>query len=136
LESAFEIPPDFTKRIVANAESNVRGLRRKSEWMNAFFVCAALLFFVLFALGANARGAFVSFIDVFGQLAAVFSFVSHLFYDISVGAVVILRTLGGQPEFLVVGILVLVGFSAVLAFRFLPLHITKKIDQLESGNGF
>src|SRR5262249_2163468 len=58
-----EIPADFTKRIVTNAESNVRGLRRKSEWLNALFVCVALLFFVLFALGANARGAFISFFD-------------------------------------------------------------------------
>jgi hypothetical protein len=137
LENIPEIPVDFTKRIVTNAESNVRGLRRRSEWLNALFVCAALTFFVLFTLGANARGAFMSFFDVFARLAAVFSFVSHFLYDISVGAVVILRTIGGQPGFLVVGILILIGFSVVLAFRFLPLHITnKKIDQLEGGNGF
>src|ERR1044072_2968749 len=79
---APEIPADFTKRIVANAESNVRGLRRKSEWLNALFVCCAPLFFVLFTLGASARGAFLFFFDVFGQLAAVFSVVSHLLYDI------------------------------------------------------
>jgi hypothetical protein len=137
LGAAPEIPTDFTKRIMANAESNVSGLRRKSEWLNALLVCTALLFFVLFTLGANARSALLSFFDLFGQLAAVFNFVSHLLYDISVGMIVILRTIGAQPEFSLVGILVVIGLAAVLAYRFSPLYINnKKIDQLEGGNGF
>ena len=137
LDITPEIPVDFTKRIVTSAESNVSGLRRKSEWLNALFVCVALFFFVLFTLGANAQGAFLSFFDVFGQLAAVFSFFSHLLYDISVGLIVILRTIGAQPNFSFAGILVVIGLAAILAYKFLPLRInSEKIDQLESGNGF
>ena len=137
LDTLPEIPADFTKRIVTSAESNVRGLRRKREWLSALFVCAALLFFVLFTLGSSAGGAFISFFDVFGQLAAVFSFVSHLLYDISIGAIVILRTIGAQPGFSLAGAFVAISLVAVLAFRFSPLRInSEKIDRLESGNGF
>src|ERR1041385_2648105 len=53
LDRELELPADFTKRIVAHAESNVNGLRRPGEWLNAVFVCVALLFFILFSLGAR-----------------------------------------------------------------------------------
>src|SRR5437870_10821241 len=71
LISDLEIPDDFTKRIVTNAESTVSGLRRRSEWLNAVFVCCGLFFFVLFSLGASAGGAFGSFFGIFERIAAV-----------------------------------------------------------------
>ena len=137
LSGGFEIPADITKRIVANAESSVSGLRRRSEWLGAFSVCSALLLFVLFALGAGARGALVSFFDLFGQIAAVASFVSHLFYDFAIGVIVILRTIGAQPAFSIFTVGVLAVLAAGALYRFSPLRFNKeKIDQLESGNGF
>jgi hypothetical protein len=133
----LEIPADFTKRIVANADSNVSGLRRRSEWLHAMFVCAGLLFFVLFTLGANARGAFLPFFDIAGRIAAVFVFAFHLVYDITFGVVVILRTIVAQPD---LGIGTAIIFAALvigLIFRYSPLSFKKeKIDQLKSGNGF
>src|SRR5436190_12740079 len=53
-----ELPPNFTKLIVANAESTVSGLRRPRERFNALFICSGLLLFVLFATGAEAGKLF------------------------------------------------------------------------------
>ena len=53
-ESDLILPANFAKRIVANAEANVSGIRRPAEFFNAVFVCVAILLFVLFASGANA----------------------------------------------------------------------------------
>ena len=137
LDTFTEIPADFTKRIVVGAESDVRGLRRRSEWLNALFVCCGLLFFVLFTLGASARVAFLSFFDVFGQLAAVFSFLSHFLYDISVGVIVILRTIGADPEFSIVSVVVAIALVAILAYSFSPFRFnTEKVDQFKGENGF
>src|SRR5438445_5520441 len=50
-EGDLELPANFTKLIVANAESTVSGLRRPRERFNAMFICAGLFLFALFALG-------------------------------------------------------------------------------------
>lgn len=92
----IELPENFTKVVVANAESSVKGLRRRSEWLNAMFVCCGLLFFGLFALGADASRSFGYPLRIFERFAAVLSFFGHLTYDISVGVVVILRTVTSQ----------------------------------------
>lgn len=137
LSGEFEIPEDITKRIVTSAESSVSGLRRRSEWVSALAVCSGLLLFVLFTLGASARGTFVSFFDVIGQFAAVASFVSHLCYDFAFGIVIVLRAVGAQPAFGVVSAGILVAVAVVALFRFSSIRLSrKKIDQLESGNGF
>jgi anti-sigma factor RsiW len=137
LSGEFEVSEDFTKRIVTSAESSVSGLRRRSEWLAALSVCCGLLLFVLFTLGASARGTFFSFFDVIGQLAAVVSFVSHSCYDLAVGVVVILRTIGAQPAFGVATAVVVTAFALAALYKFSPIRFSrKKIDQLESGNGF
>src|SRR5664279_3152743 len=57
-ERELELPANFTKTIVANAESTVSGLRRPRERFNAIFICAGLFLFVLFALGTNTGSYF------------------------------------------------------------------------------
>jgi len=137
LSGEFDIPEDITKRIVTSAESSVSGLRRRSEWVSAIAVCSGLLLFVLFTLGASARGTFVSFFDVAGQFAAVVSFVSHLCYDFAFGIVIVLRAIGAQPAFGVVSAGVLMTLVIIALYKFSSIRLNrKKIDQLESGNGF
>src|SRR4051794_15624975 len=80
-ENDLELPENFTRRIVANAESSVAGLRPARERFNAVFICAALLLFVLFALGADARRAFASAAGVVDQVAAVGSVFGHFIYS-------------------------------------------------------
>ena len=56
----IELPKNFTRSVVANAESRVSGLRRPHERRNAAFICAALIVFSLFALGSSAKKTFVA----------------------------------------------------------------------------
>jgi hypothetical protein len=82
----IELPPDFAKVVVANAESTVAGLRRPRERFNALFICGGLGLFVLLSFGVGAGTSLF-----FEQASAVASFIGHFFYDVFVGVVVILR---------------------------------------------
>jgi anti-sigma factor RsiW len=95
-ERELELPANFTKRVVANAESTVSGLRRPSERFNAIFICTALLLFVLFALGAEAGRVFQGISLIFEQAAIVGGFFGHAIYAAFVGIAIILRSLASQ----------------------------------------
>ena len=114
-ETPIELPPDFTKRIVTNAESTVSGLRKPSERLNALLVCAALVLIALFALGTEAFGPAGAFLE---KVAAVFGFVGRLAFSFLVGVGVVLRTLSGQFHVPAVIAFLFVGAAAYLAFRF------------------
>jgi len=92
-EKQIELPVNFTKVVVANAESRVSGLRRRSERFNALFVCSALFVFLMFTLGADSGKAFDGFVAGFEKVAAVLAFAGHCAYDLAVGAVIIIRSL-------------------------------------------
>ena len=132
-----EMPSDFTKRIVTHAESGVSGLRKPKERYNALFVCLGLFFFVLFTLGASAPGAFAAFFEAFTRFAAVLSFAGHLMYDIALGAIVIMRSIGGQPEFFSVAAVVIIPLVIVLASRISHTRAAREQGEYsESGRSF
>ncbi len=89
----IELPESFTKVVVTNAESNVKGLRCPQERNRALFVCAALFLLVIFGLGAENPKNFKMFGLVADQFLAVGSFFVHLIHDITIAATVILRSL-------------------------------------------
>ncbi len=101
LESGNEIemPANFTRVVVANAESKVSGLRRPQERFKALFICAALFLLVLFGLG----GETVTVVSAFGKFAeqflAIAGFVWNLIYDAAYGTAIILRSLSHQIVF-------------------------------------
>jgi hypothetical protein len=133
LKRAPELPKDFAKRIVANAESGVSGLRRGKERVNAMFVCAALFFFVMFTLGASAPGAFSSFFGTLSGVYAVFSFVFHLIFDISEGIVILLRAFISQPSFDVPFVFGAVFIVAAIGYFIFQSRSSSRNDRLESG---
>jgi anti-sigma factor RsiW len=92
LEGDLELPKDFTKVVVANAESSVSGLRRPRERFNAVFICVGLSLFVLFALGAQAE-------TLLDQIAAVGGFFGHLIYSFFIGLAIIVRSVASQSDF-------------------------------------
>lgn len=92
-EQEIELPANFTKTVVANAESRVSGLRRPNERFTALFICAALFLLVIAGLGRETETALVSSGKIFDRSFAVFGFFTHLVYDVSIGAAVILRPL-------------------------------------------
>lgn len=120
-ESELALPPNFTKHIVANAESTVSGLRRPREQFNALFICAALMFFILFALGGDAGRVLGGAAIAVEQIAAVGAFVGHFIYDLFIGVAIVLRTLAVQvrPESLVAGLfaIALVTLAAWISQR-------------------
>lgn len=117
-EEKFELPENFTKVVVANAESSVSGLRRRNERFNALFICSALFLLVFAALGNEAGNALFSSSKFIDKFFAVGAFIGHLVYDIAIGTIVILRSLlvqfvHGSAAFALIALAF--GFS-VLAF--------------------
>ncbi len=117
-EGEFELPANFTKVVVANAESRVSGLRRPRERFNAAFVCSALGLFVLFGLGAEATNVLDGFVRIFDQTAVVAGIAAHVVYDFSIGAIVILRSLSSQFLFSSAFLFLLPGLLAFALFVF------------------
>jgi hypothetical protein len=135
LGSGLETPRDFTKKVVVNAESSVRGLRRSNERLNALFVCCCLLLFVLFSLGASAPGAFATFFEFVSRIAAVISFSTHLLYDLSMGIVIVLRSVGAQPGFDFAAAFLTTILIFGFAFRFTKARLDReKNERIDSGN--
>lgn len=92
-ENEIELPKDFTRSVVANAESRVSGLRRPRERRHAAFICLGLLVFSLVALGSNADKTFIAIASIFETMLAVALSAGHLVYDIALGSGIIFRTL-------------------------------------------
>ena len=97
-DGEIDLPPDFARHIVANAESTVAGLRRPRERYNALFICAAMLLFGLFALGAEAGQVFSGVTLAFEQAGAVGGFFARVVYSIFLGFAIIIRSLASQVQ--------------------------------------
>lgn len=110
----MDVPADFAKTVVANAESTVSGLRRPRERFNALFICAALFLFALFALGTDARSVFSGLATAFEQVLAVGNFFGHLVYSIFLGLAIVVRSLAMQVPFDLVTASVLAAMIVVL----------------------
>ena len=91
-DDEIELPENFTKVVVANAESNVQGLRCPRERNRALFVCAALFLVVFLGLGAETSKTFATMGAITEKLFTVGSFIVHFVHDITVAATVIFRS--------------------------------------------
>ena len=116
-EQEIELPANFTKIIVANAESKVSGLRRPQERFKALFICAALFLMVILGLGSETESVLHTFGKFGDQILAVGGFVFHLIYDFAIGTTIILRSLSHQVVFnSVVSVAFLVIFFVIFMF--------------------
>lgn len=98
-QHSFELPKNFTKTVVANAESHVSGLRKPEERSRAFILILVLFAFVFFGLGENI-GKFVSvWRNLTEQTIVVVGFSIDLILDICTGLAVILRALSQKLVF-------------------------------------
>jgi anti-sigma factor RsiW len=94
--SEIDVPGNFTRSVVTNAQSRVGGLRGPRERFNAIFICAALGLFALFALGPESDRIFAGIVDVAEKGFAILYFTGHVAYDIAFGITRILRSLMGD----------------------------------------
>jgi len=92
-EPHFDLPKDFSKAIVVNAESRVSGLRRPKERWIALVTLFGLLLVLLFALGDSAGASFAVFISGFQAFLTVMQTAVHFLFDVSLGTLVILKSL-------------------------------------------
>jgi anti-sigma factor RsiW len=116
-EKGLDLPADFAKTIVANAESTVTGLRRPQERFNAVFICAGLFLFVLFASGADADRMLRGVPVLFEQVMAVGSFFGHLIYSVFIGVTIVLRTFAAQVRYdLAIAVVLTVASASALVF--------------------
>jgi len=91
----FNLPEDFTRVVKARAESDVSGIRKRTERYRALQLCAILALGAFGLLGA-ASSSFVfqparKVLHVVGGILDLFW---QTIYDAGVGAVVILRMVG------------------------------------------
>lgn len=111
-EKEFELPENFTKTIVINAESNVKGLRCPKERSRALFLCAGLFLLIILGLGSETETVFSTFAVFFEQVRAVGGFVGYLIYEAAIALTTILRLIGKQ--FIFNSTFALVGWGAFL----------------------
>ncbi len=95
-EAEIELPVNFTKIVVANAESKVNGLRCPRERFKALFAGSLLFLAVILGLGGRIEAVLNTYVKFGEQIFAVGAFALHLIYDVSIGTAVILRSLDNQ----------------------------------------
>ena len=111
----IELPKNFTKIVVANAESNVKGLRCPRERTRALFVCAALFMMVIFGLGAETSKTVESLGNIGEQFLAVGGFFVHFVHDATLIVTVFLRSLCLQFVFKSAVTVAILGIFFVLS---------------------
>ena len=92
-EKKIELPKNFTRAVVANAESRVSGLRRPHERRNAALIFGALVAFLLFTLGSNAEKTFAATMTILEKVFAVVASAGHFVYDAALGSAIVFRSL-------------------------------------------
>jgi anti-sigma factor RsiW len=95
-EREIELPKNFTKSVVANAESHVSGLRRPHERRNAALVCVALILVSVFALGSSVGKTLVAAAALVEKVLAIATSAGHLVYDVALGSSIIFRSLASK----------------------------------------
>jgi hypothetical protein len=92
-DSEIRLPGNFTEVVVANAESNVTGLRRPQERFNAVFVCSALFVLVLLGLREETSGVLTTGERFLDQVFAVGGFAFNLVHDFAIGIAIVSKSL-------------------------------------------
>ncbi len=94
-EPLFELPRNFSRVVAAHAESDLSGMRKKSERRRALQLCALLALLAFALLGAASRALVFqparSFLRIAGSLLDL---AGRALYDAGTGAAVIVRVVG------------------------------------------
>lgn len=123
-ERSFELPRNFSRVVATHAESDLSGMRKKSERRRAFQLCA-LLALLAFALLGTASRALVfqptrSFLRIAGSL---FDLAGRALYDAGTGVAVIVRVVGRALILAPHGLGLVLLLPFVIALALLPLLI-------------
>lgn len=123
-ERSFELPRNFSRVVAAHAESDLSGMRKKSERRRAFQLCALLALLAFALLGAASRALVFqparSFLRIAGSL---FDLAGRAFYDAGTGVAVIVRVVGRALILAPHGLGLVLLLPFVIALALLPLLI-------------
>ena len=123
---AFELPHDFTRVVAAHAESNLSGMRKKSERWRAFKLCAVLALVSFALLGAASRALILDPIRSFVRVAeSLLDLVGRTVYDAGSGIAVIVRVVSRAIVFAPHGLGLFLLLTFVIALSLLPLLIVR-----------
>ena len=123
---AFELPHDFTRAVAAHAESDLSGMRKKSERRRALKLCAVLALVSFALLGAAARALILDPIRTFLRVAeSLLDLVGRTVYDAGTGVAVIVRVVSRAIVFAPHGLGLLLLLTFVIALSLLPLLIVR-----------
>jgi len=123
---AFELPHDFTRVVAAHAESDLSGMRKKSERQRALKLCAVLALVSFALLGAAARALILDPIRSFVRVAeSLLDLVGRTVYDAGTGVAVIVRVVSRSIVFAPHGLGLLLLLTFVIALSLLPLLIVR-----------
>lgn len=95
----FELPANFTRTVVATAESRVNGLRRRREWRYAVLIFSGLILITLVFLGNDLSAVISAAAVTFEKSAALIGFAGHVLLSFVRGFVSVSRTLAAQLVF-------------------------------------
>ena len=98
-EDGIELPSNFAKAVVTNAESRVSGLRHPHERRSAGFICAALVLLSVIALGSNTESTFAALTAIAETFFVVAEWAWHFVYDIALGSTIVFRSLASAFVF-------------------------------------
>lgn len=97
-EIPIDLPDDFTKSIVVNAESKVSGLRNRRERSTAVIVIALLVFLAVVAVG-SVTGTFAPVVVAAEKLLALAGVVIQIAGDLTSAVISVARSLLNSQTF-------------------------------------
>jgi predicted anti-sigma-YlaC factor YlaD len=119
--SRFGLPQDFSRVVVAHAESDLRGVRDKSERRRALKLCAMLALAAFALLGATSVATVFQPIRGVAQIITrVFDLLWQTMYEAAVGVGIILRMLGRAAVAGPYGLGILLTLTFLIAVSVLP----------------
>ncbi|HVS83517.1 MAG TPA: zf-HC2 domain-containing protein [Pyrinomonadaceae bacterium] len=120
-ERSFELPRNFSRVVAAHAESDLSGMRKKSERRRAFQLCALLALLSFALLGAASRALVFQPARSFLRLAGgLLDLILRALYDAGTGAAVIVRVVGRALILAPHGLGLVLVLPFVIALALLP----------------
>lgn len=116
-EVEIELPKDFTKTVVVNAESKVSGLRDRRERVMAFTVIGVMAALAAVAVGSFS-GAFVPLSFAIEKVGIVIGLAVQVFFDLVYAVVNLLRTFVPAQTFAAVLAYITLSLAAVAVLFF------------------
>jgi anti-sigma factor RsiW len=123
---SFDLPDDFSRVVTVRAESDLRGVRKKSERRRALQLCLLLALVSFGLMGAAARGLVIDPLKSFLKVAeTLLDFAARAVLNIAESGTVFIRVIARAILFAPYGIGVLSLVTLVFSILVLPFLIAR-----------